>query len=119
MGSTFAAREYIERLTGPQRIRAGSSPNTATGTADPTDVVRPYLLQMNKTATTNDCQTNQETLAPAFSATPGGAIIMIGGDNIISDLPAGVDFLGVAQFHNAAAELSAPQRAQLLTGLGW
>lgn len=90
--------------------------NSAAGAIDSGTQVRPWALQINRTAGTMTLYTDAEKLVPTFNATAAGQSISFGAFVISSATAA---FLYSATFFVGAAEFSSAQVKTLLTTLGW
>jgi len=90
--------------------------NSANGAADAGGAVRPWVIRVNRTASTNTAFTDVDKLAPAFAGTMAGQSIAIG--NLVSGCST-TQYLGAIHFFNAAAEMSDAGLKALLTALGY
>lgn len=84
--------------------------------ADMTGVVRPWLIQINRTAGSAALSLDAENVVPTFGVTAAGKAITLG---VLQTNAPGGAFLYAARFDNAAAEWTLAQRRTLLTTLGW
>lgn len=110
---TRCAAECVA-TTGVPSIVCGA--NSANGASDPTVRARPWLVQINRTASSATLYTDQEIVAPAFGATASGKQLTIGA---LALLGSTCSYLYGAYFKGNSAELSVPQWRVLLRTLGW
>jgi len=110
-----ATNQHEGRGLATSRIRYQAVGNAADGTVDPTGQVRPFVMRINITASTNMFATDQEKQAPTFTA-PTGRRIAFGGFNAAA-IPG--RYLYGALFTSTAAERSDANVKTLLQTLGW
>lgn len=100
--------------SGVPKVTCGG--NNVSGASDAGGAVRPWVILINRTATSARLFTDQEKLSPVFGATAAGQEIGFG------NLSAGagtIAYLYAASFFASAAELSDAQVKTLLQTLGW
>ncbi len=113
VGTTTNIRAFIR--TGTVRTQIAHGANSVTGTVVPTGQVRPFVMRHDKTAGTAMFATDQEKLAPTFSATVTGKSIQIADASL--SVPA--THIMLVAFFGAAAEMTDAEVKTLLTTMGW
>jgi hypothetical protein len=111
-----ATRLASQAVATTGQARGISNGTLATGTIDSGGVVRPWVSQIDRTASTTALYTDAEKIVPAFGATAAGQSITLGN---FSAGAGTVAYLYLAVFAGAAAERSPAQIKTLLTTLGW
>jgi|ERR1700759_199348 len=114
MGTSPRVLAQTTGTTGVARITCAGS--TSSGTLDQGGVVRPFVLQINRTNSTCNFWSNSERVTPTFGGTVTGQSVSMG--NIVAG-PGTVSYLYMAGWFNAAAEMTSAQVKQMLTTLGW
>lgn len=114
-----SAGDYREAnaTTGPFIKAKENGGNAAAGSSSLGTTVHPVILQINRAASTFRVVTNAETVTPTYTAPSGGGSLFVLGSALTGAGP--FDYLYATCFVGAAAELTAPQIASLLTTLGW
>ncbi|HKP07589.1 MAG TPA: hypothetical protein VJU58_10095 [Microbacterium sp.] len=91
-------------------------PQQASGTIDPSGVVRPWWLQINQAASFAGILTDQEKIVPSWSGTAAGKRLTYG---ILQNNCSTAAYLYSAVFFNAAAEKSLAAIKSISQTLGW
>lgn len=104
------------RLTTTPRLQGNNSVNVATGSADPTGQVRPYVLQVDLANSVTALYDDAEKVIPTYSTTPSGKRVTLGGLGLNAPQ---CKHLYAALFIGTAAEMTAAQIKTLLQTLGW
>lgn len=100
--------------TGAPRVMCGG--NSAGGAVSASGAMRPWGLQINRTANFAALYTDAERISPSFGATVAGKSISVG--NFAAGTATCV-YTMLAVFFGAAAELTNAQVRALYTALGW
>lgn len=110
-----STRSRLEILAAP-KFQVTMPANVATGTADPTGAVRPYVLQHNFTASANAGYSDAEKLVPAFTNATTAKQVSLGSISLSN--PAWQILYG-ALFVGGAAEWTSTQLKAVEQVLGW
>lgn len=117
MGSGFDHR-YVA-VTAAGKIKAtGLAGASVVGTATPGTTVHPIVLKVDRSTSTFKVYTDQEVLAPAWTAPVAGGKLLGIGDQIAGGA-APAAYLYIALFTGTKAELTDAQVRSLLQTLGW
>lgn len=116
LGYVYATRVSIETMVTPA-VRAFTPAATVTGVSDPSGVITPLALLVDRTNGRATVLTRFEALDVAIGGAGKG--ILIGGDNIQTDLSAGCTYWDVVAFQGAAARKTNANIKSIWTTLGW
>lgn len=118
VGSSTAQRRAQITTTPVSQIVGAGGQATGTGASNVgTSNVRPYAVQIDRTAGVYKLFTDQEVIAPTYTAPAGGGAFFQIGDTGSGNADA--VFMWSAYFEGAAAELSQANVKSLLQTLGW
>jgi hypothetical protein len=115
-GGAAATRILGQSFATTGQARAMCNVNTQLSAGNMAGQVRPWAIQINRTASSAALSLDAERVVPAFSAGATGQSLTLG--NIVAGASTSL-YLYVAWFFNAAAELTLAQMRTLLQTLGW
>lgn len=119
LGSGTGARDAQRDVTtAAYQVTGAGGQATGVGSSDAGNpVVRPLVLQINRTASQITLYTDQEKIQPAYTAPAGGGSYINIGANAITAADTVCFYL--AYWEGADAEISAANLKTLLTTAGW
>jgi hypothetical protein len=117
LGYVYGTRVSIETMAAGPSVRAFTPSATATGAVDPAGDITPLALLVDRTSNRATVLTRFEALDVAIGG--AGKAILIGGDNIQTDLSAGGTYWDLVAFSGAAARKSNAQIKAIWQACGW
>lgn len=116
LGYVYATRVSCETMNTPT-VRAFTPAATLAGAANPSNAITPIAILVDRTNGRATVLTRFEALDVAIGGAGKG--ILIGGDNIQTDLSAGCTYWDLVAFQGPAARKSNANIKAIWTTLGW
>lgn len=116
LGYVYGTRVSCETMSTPT-IRAFTPAASLAGAVDPSDDITPLAILVDRTNSRATVLTRFEALDVAIGG--AGKAILIGGDNVQTDLSAGCTYWDLVAFQGAAARKSNANIKSIWQTLGW